>query len=491
MRAEATASEVRGTVKKPVRLISGVHVVSVSLKPGRCLHGRCLYCPGGEDQGTPQSYLSGSPTIARAIPLDYDPWKQVHYRLSQYVAMGHEPTKIELIILGGTFLAYPRSYLEWFVKSCFEAMNHFPKPKPPRLGTPLSHAHAQNEKAKVRCVGLTVETRPDLVTPESIDFLLKLGTTRVEIGVQTVYDDVLERVKRGHTVADVIRATKLLKDAGLKVCYHMMPGLPGSDERRDMEAFRAIFSREEFKPDMLKIYPTLVIPGTELYEMWKRGKYEPLSTEKAVELVAKVKAMVPYWVRINRVQRDLPVSAVAAGVDKGNLRQLVKEYMERRGMECRCIRCREVGHKLLKGEVSLEELESAEAKLFAEKYEASGGLEYFLSFETDGRKVLFGFLRLRKPSEDMFRPEVDERTVFVRELHVYGPEVPVGRKAGKVAVQHKGYGRKLMEEAEKIAAEELDAKKVLVTSGVGVRAYYRKLGYRRYRNSFYMAKRLS
>jgi len=399
--------------------------------------------------------------------------------------MGHRPSKVELIVMGGTFPAMPRDYQEWFVAMCFEAMNRYPAPPPSEPPT-LEEAHARNEGAEVRCVGLTIETRPDWAKPDHVDFMLRLGATKVEVGVQTVYDEVLRRVRRGHTVEDVVEATRVLKDAGLKVTYHMMLGLPGSDLDMDLKAFHTIFSDPRFRPDGLKVYPTLVVPGSELYEMWRRGEYRPLGEEEVVELLCKVKAMVPRWVRIMRVQRDVPAPMIASGVKKGNLREIVARRMEELGLRCQCIRCREVGLSALKRGVDAD---PSDVKLLRERYEASGGVEEFISFEDVRRGLLIGFIRLRKPSERAHRPEVDGNTMLVRELRVYGVQVPIGERA-EGAWQHRGYGSALLAEAERVAREDYDARRVLVTSGVGARPYYRRLGYHRPSGSPYMVKEL-
>lgn len=471
--------------KKPVRIISGVVIVAVMTHPYPCPHGRCIYCPGGIEVGTPQSYVQESPAVLRAKRCNFDPYNQVRSRLLQYVAMGHKPSKVELIIMGGTFPAMPLDYQEWFVTQCLEAMNRFPREKSSRWVS-LESAQKRNEKAKIRCIGLTIETRPDWAKARQIDRFLYLGATRVEIGVQTIYNDILRKVRRGHTVEDTIEATQLLKDAGYKVCYHMMPGLPGSDLDRDLEMFKVIFEDERFRPDMLKIYPTLVIPGTKLYEMWKRGEYQPYSDEELIELIAKIKRMVPEYVRIMRVQRDIPVKYVAAGLKIGNLREVVARYMKARGWRCRCIRCREIGHYILKtGEIPLPE--DSEIVYKRLDYSASGGHEVFLSVEERRRDLIIGFLRLRIPSAAAHRWEVNERTAIIRELHVYGPQVPVGEK-NLFWWQHKGFGRRLLKWAEEIAVDEFDCKKMLIISGIGVREYYRKFGYKKHKNSFYMVK---
>jgi len=459
-------------VKKPVRSISGVVVVAVMTKYFPCPHGRCVYCPKGSGL-TPQSYVDLSPVALRAQRLDYDPYLQTTSRLRAYESMGHEPSKVELIVIGGTFPALPKDYQEWFVKRCFDALNSYPGA--PLESRDIEEAHQMNEGARARCVGLTVETRPDHADKDVADFLLRLGVTRVEVGVQTVYDDVLERIKRGHKVRDVVEATRTLKDAGFKIVYHYMPGLPGVDLERDVEGFKELFENPDFRPDMIKVYPTLVVPGTELYEMWLRGDYKEMDDSKAMEFLLRVKPIIPEWVRVIRIQRAIPSSCVAAGVRSNNLREEVKREMEKLGLKCRCIRCREVGFALLRRGTRPQDLD---LKVKTRVYGASGGLEYFISFEDEGQDLIAGYVRLRMPSRP-WRPELTEKpTAIVRELHVYGPEVPVGCE-NEDAWQHKGLGKKLMAEAERIAVEELGAKRLAVISGVGARPYFYSLGCRR------------
>jgi len=469
-------------VKKPVRMISGVTVVAVMASPYPCPHGKCIYCPGGVDAGTPQSYLRESPAVMRALQYHFDPYEQVRGRLLQYKAMGHKPSKVELIVMGGTFPAMPKSYQEWFIANALEAMNRFPRKKVREPS--LEKAQIKNERAKIRCIGLTLETRPDWSKEKHVDWFLHLGATRIELGVQSIYDDILKLIKRGHTIKDTIEATRILKDAGYKVVYHVMPGLPGSDLDRDLEMIKEIFENPEFKPDMLKIYPTLVIPGTILYSLWKRGIYKSYDQETWIELIAKMKTLIPRYVRIMRVQRDLPLYHIVDGPKIGNLRQVVKEYMAKKGLKCKCIRCREVGHYFLKTGLK----PSSTLKMEKLIYEASMGIEVFLSF-IDDADLIYGFLRLRIPSENAHRWEIDGKTAIVRELHVYGPQIPVGERNSEFW-QHKGLGRKLLFEAEKIAREEFDSRKMLIISGVGAREYYRRFGYRRHKRSFYMVKKL-
>ncbi len=455
-------------VKKPSRTLSGVAIVAIMTSPFPCPHGKCIYCPGGPEKGTAQSYTGHEPAALRAAQYDFDPYLQTRARIEQLNSIGHSTDKIDLIIMGGTFTARPQKYQEWFVKRAFDAMNEYEAKN-------LEEAQLINENAKNRCIGLTVETRPDWFMEKEIDFALKLGATRVELGIQTVYEDILEFVKRGHTIKDSVISTRLAKDAGFKINYHMMPGLPKSTPEKDFQAFKEIFENSDFKPDMLKIYPTLVVKGTELYEMWKRGEYVPYSLDEMVELLIKVISTVPPWVRIQRIQRDIPAKFIEAGVKKGDLRAIVLREMEKRGIRCPDIRCREVGRKRGK-----------KFEIVRREYEASRGKEIFLSYEDKDEDSIAAFLRLRLPSEHAHRSEI-RNAAIVRELKVLGKEVPVGSRE-KEAWQHRGFGRELMYEAERIARDEWGVERVVVISGVGVRNYYRKLGYERL--GPYMAKRM-
>ncbi len=455
-------------VKKPSRTLSGVAIVAIMTSPFPCPHGKCIYCPGGPEKGTAQSYTGHEPAALRAAQYNFDPYLQTRARIEQLNTIGHSTDKIDLIIMGGTFTARPQKYQEWFVKRAFDAMNEYEAKN-------LEDAQLINENAKNRCIGLTVETRPDWFMEKEIDFALKLGATRVELGIQTVYEDILEFVKRGHTIKDSVISTRLAKDAGFKINYHMMPGLPKSTPEKDYQAFKKIFENSDFKPDMLKIYPTLVVKGTELYEMWKRGEYVPYTLEELVELLIKVISTVPPWIRIQRIQRDIPAKFIEAGVKKGDLRAIVLREMEKRGIRCPDIRCREVGRK-----------RGAKFEIVRRDYDASRGKEIFLSYEDKEEDSIAAFLRLRLPSEHAHRPEM-RNAAIVRELKVFGKEVPVGSRE-KEAWQHRGFGRELMNEAERIAREEWGVERVVVISGVGVRNYYRKLGYERL--GPYMAKRI-
>lgn len=446
--------------RKPARKKSGVTVIACMTSPSECPHGKCIMCPGGPDKKlpSPQSYTGKEPAALRGERNDFDPKRQVEDRLRQYKAIGHKTDKVELIVMGGTFPAREWEYQKSFVKGCLDGLNG-------SVSGSLKEAKKINETADIRCIGLTVETRPDYCKEIQLERMLKLGATRVEIGVQTLRDNLLDDINRGHTVKDSIEATKFAKDMGFKVCYHMMPGLPGSSNEEDFKEFKMLFEDERFRPDMLKIYPTLVVEGTELYEMWKNGEYDPLNTNEASKLVAKMKSVVPPYVRIQRVQRDIPSPLVEAGVKKSNLRQYARKSLKNMGLKCDCIRCREAGH-------SNKRIDLSEIEIKVINYDASDGKEYFL--EIGDGSVLVGYARLR----------ICENNVpIIRELKVVGSMTPVDKLSEKY--QHKGYGKRLVDECERIASIEFDSLKVI--SGVGAREYYRNLGYKR--EGHYMMKK--
>ncbi len=449
--------------KNKIRSISGVTIITCITKDYPC-PGSCLYCP--KEANIPQSYLSDEPAIMRAVMVNFDPFSQVKTRLEALRLQNHPRDKIELIILGGTFSALPKRYRENFVKRCLDALNG-------RVAKDLRSAKKMNEKARHRCIGLTIETRPDFINKKEIEYLRYLGVTRVELGVQSTFDNILQLNKRGHKVADTIQATKLLKDAGMKVGYHIMPGLYGSNPQKDLEIFKTIFDDQRFRPDYLKIYPCVVVKEAPLYRLWQRGKYIPYNDKELISLLIKIKRLVPFYVRIHRLIRDIPSSDIVAGNKITKLRQILKE----RKVRCRCIRCREIKDKLIK----------EKPVMFRWDYQASGGREVFLSFETKERRYLLALLRLRIPAPgDTFLPSL-RKAGIIREVHTYGPQVAIGERKND-ASQHKNLGKKLIKEAEKIIKEEFKLPKIAVTSGIGARDYYRKLGYEL--ENEYMSKRL-
>jgi elongator complex protein 3 len=434
--------------------------------------------------------MGREPAAMRAIQHEFDPYSQVHSRLSQLKEIGHDVEKVELIVMGGTFSARSLDYQEWFSKRCLEAMNDFTgkewRDKAWKIGKsspyiPLEEVQKANETADIRNVGITFETRPDWAKEEHVDEFLRLGGTKVELGVQSVYDFVLSRMQRGHGVAEIVRANRVLRDSAFKVGFHMMPHLPGADSELDLRGFKKLFDDQRFRPDYLKIYPTLVTEGTPLYRMWEAGEYQAISDEEAAELVADIKAVLPKWVRLQRIQRDIPAHQIFAGVRKSNLRQLAEEKLREKGGKCRCIRCREVGHNSLRG----RRINEKDIELTVESYEACNGKEHFIAFEDLSADVLIGFTRLRFPAEP-HRVELQD-SALIRELHVYGSMVPVGKGAKREEWQHRGYGKELIEHAEEIASGA-GYRKLSIISGIGAREYYRKLGYEL--DGAYMSKTL-
>jgi elongator complex protein 3 len=449
-------------MKKLARTISGVTPVAAMTRPMKC-PGQCLYCPSFEN--TPRSYTPESPAVFRARRFDYDPRQQVEMRLRVLEEMGHPTDKVELIIMGGTFLAQPLDYQYEFIKGCYDAMNEF-------VSATLPEAKQLNETARHRCTGLCIETRPDWCQQEEVERMLEFGTTRVELGVQTLNDDIYRLVRRGHQVTDVVRATALLKEHGFKVYYHWMPGLPGSTPEIDLELSQKLFADDRFRPDGLKLYPTMVVEGTELERWYQQGRFIPYEFDTMVNLLAEIKLVVPKYTRISRVLRDIPPQFITGG-PRDSLRGLLREKLREWGQECKCIRCREYGHR------ARDNWQIGEPRLKRLDYEASGGREIFLSFE-DEEETLFGLLRLRVQQKPVpvLEGMLAGNLAIIRELHTFGPEVPLAEQRPEAA-QHKGIGRALLREAERIAAGEFQAKQMLVLSGVGARDYYRnESGYR-------------
>jgi len=448
-------------MKKFARTISGVTPVAVMTLPIKC-PGQCIYCPTYST--TPQSYTPESPAVLRARKCDYDTKKQIKLRLKVLSEMGHPTDKVELIVMGGTFLASPKDYQYQFIKDCFDALNG-------EESATLEEAKQLNETANHRCTGLCIETRPDWCGQEEIDRMLEFGTTRVELGVQTLDDKIYRLVRRGHKVEDVVKATTLLKEHGFKVHYHWMPGLPGSTPEEDLELSARLFTDTRFKPDGLKIYPTMVVEGTELEKWYQDGCYQPYDDETMINLIVNIKSLVPKYVRISRVLRDIPAKFIMAGL-KDSLRDVVKQRMMQQAIECKCIRCREYGHRVKNG------WETGEPQLVRMDYEASDGKEIFLSFE-DEKETLFGLLRMRIQSKPIVKlgQESKRNLAIIRELHIYGSEVPLSERKEETA-QHKGLGKALLREAERIASEEFKAQQMVVLSGTGAKEYYRsEFGY--------------
>jgi elongator complex protein 3 len=481
-------------IRRGVRSMSGVAIVTVLTKPYAC-PGKCVYCP--TEAIMPKSYLSNEPAAMRALMNDFDPWRQVETRLRALTENGHDADKIELIVKGGTWSAYAWEYRQWFIKRCFDAANAFGSRRQRRTSS-LAEAHDANETAHHRIIGLTLETRPDWITPDEVIRLRELGCTRVELGVQSVDDRILTLTKRGHDVASVVRAARLLKDAGYKTDFHMMPQLPGATPKSDLAEMREIFDDPRFRPDMIKIYPCVTVELAELHEWWKDGRYVPYPDKDLIEMLVKAKTFVPRYCRISRLIRDIPSTSIVAGNAVTNLRQVVQATMKGRGLRCACLRCREIG-RAIQEEPRLATLKPV---LFDDEYVANAGTEHFLSFEDRKRRAVFAFCRLRIPSfakepggqpldaevAELWKrmPEI-RGAAFVRELHTYGHLVPIAGRDPD-ASQHKGMGKALMAEAERLA-RKAGCRTIAVIAGVGVRGYYRKLGYRR--RGTYMLKTLA
>ncbi|OGN95824.1 MAG: tRNA uridine(34) 5-carboxymethylaminomethyl modification radical SAM/GNAT enzyme Elp3 [Chloroflexi bacterium RBG_13_51_18] len=447
-------------MRKFARTISGVTPLAVMTQPAIC-PGKCVYCPTYQD--APQSYTPESPAVLRAKRFDYDARKQVEARLGTFSEMGHPTDKIELIIMGGTFLAQPVDYQYRFIKECYDGLNGI-------TSTTLEEAKRINETAGNRCTGLCIETRPDWCGQAEIERMLEFGATRVELGVQTLSDDIFRLVNRGHGVEEVVKATALLRAHGFKVYYHWMPGLPGSTPEKDFEMSEQLFSDDRFKPDGLKLYPTMVVQGTELEKWYLEGRYRPYNDEAMIDLIIKIKSIVPKYVRISRVLRDIPSKFITGGL-KDSLRDIVKERMRQEGKECRCIRCREYGHRSLGGR------QIGESHLTRLDYDAAGGKEVLLSFEDDN-ETLFGLLRLRIQAQPVpvLGGEEKGSQALIRELHIFGPEVPLSEKDISAA-QHKGLGKALLRKAECIARDEFGSDRMVILSGTGAKEYYREFGY--------------
>ena len=501
------------TLTKPIRTLSGVAPISLFPIPMKCAHGTCIFCPGGPGShfgDVPQSYTGNEPASRRAKRNNYNAYLQIFNRLEQYHVNNHSPEKVEIIIQGGTFPTYPLEYQEQFLTSIYKSLNDFStifydkkfnnkkfkeffelpadlkneertkrvqeKILSLEIKSNLEKEQKINETSKIRAIAVVVETKPDWCLSNHIDQMLKLGTTRVEVGVQSVYNDILKFNNRGHTIEDTKKSFQLLKDSFLKVTAHMMLGLPKSDREKDIYSFKEIFTNQDFLPDSIKIYPCLVMPGTPLYRLWERKEFTPITTEQAADIISEIKKFIPKWTRVMRVNRDIPTNFTTSGVDRTNLRQYVDIKLKERGIKCNCIRCREPMQK----EISWNNI-----KLNKIQYQSSNGTEVFLSIDDMKNDLILGFCRLRIPFKP-FRKEITNNSAGIRELHIYGSLTQLNEIGN---VQHKGLGKQLLQEAEKISKEEFDCKKLLVISGIGVKQYYKNLGFKY--DGYYMSKQLT
>jgi elongator complex protein 3 len=480
--------------KRKIRTMSGVAPVTVVTKPFPC-PGRCVYCP--TDVRMPKSYLPSQPAAQRAFRQQFNPYTQVFVRLKALMLTGHNISKVELRILGGTWSSYKKSYQTWFVKQCLLAMNEFHEQinsgafddidkvtkrqviktskgedkintvivKPLAKGSlKISQVIKENERAKVRCIGVNIETRPDFINKHEVKRLRSLGVTKVEMGVQTTDDEIQKKTKRGHGLDSVRKATKLLKYAGFKIGYHMMPNLPGATPEFDKQMIKDLFDDFEYQPDYLKIYPCMVVPETELSDIYQKGGFKPYDDQTLFDVLYEEMKAVPYWCRVDRVARDIPADEIEAGSKKSNMRQLIERQMKKEGFTCKDIRAREIGE--LKYDLK-------DIKLIIRSYCASEGFEFFISYEDIRQDKLIGLIRLRINKKNSFLKEL-KNAAIIREVHVYGKQTPVGKSGTQT--QHMGWGQKLMKAAEKIAKEH-NYNKVAVIAGIGTREYYKKRGY--------------
>ena len=457
---------------KPVRSLSGVTTVTVLTGPQPC-PGSCIFCP--QEPGMPKSYLADEPGAARAFQNDFDAYAQVRSRLLSYIAVGHPTDKIELLILGGTWDAYPVEYRERFVQRCLDALNGSDSGS-------LEEAQRWNETAGRRNVGMVVETRPDEITPGAIRDMRRLGVTKVQLGLQSLDDGILDRNCRGHDTAAVRKAFALLRAAGFKMVAHWMPNLLGASPDSDRQDFARLWQEADdglgICPDELKIYPTQLLAGTALYELWQAGEYHPYDTQTLVDIIAELKPTIPEYCRLNRVIRDIPSHHVVAGNKRTSLRQDISAELARRGSQCRCIRCREVRSQLVRPE---------ELDLQDRIYHPAFAEEHFLTFVTPDDR-LAGYLRLSLPAADAPDTGLEDLAgaALVREVHVYGQSLPVG-SGQEGAAQHSGLGTRLLAEAEKLAWQS-GFRRLAVISAIGTREYYRARGY--VGGTLYMVKNL-
>jgi elongator complex protein 3 len=466
-------------IRKPTKSASGVIVVAIMAKPFDCPHGKCIYCPGGVEFNTPLSYTGKEPVTKKAQEVNYDARLQIISKLDRYLMMGHDISKVELVIVGGTFPFMPLEYQSQFVKQCYDALNGHRA-----LSDTLTEAKALNETSKSRCVGFTVETKPDYCKSRHIDIMLDLGITRIEIGVQTLDNAMYKMVNRGHTLVDVFEAFHVAKESGYKIVAHMMPGLPGSTVDKDLQDFRTLFEDPRLMPDMLKIYPTLILKNTGLYRLYQKGSYCSFSEEEFVNLLVEIKRITPSWVRIMRIQREIDPDDIVSGPKSGNIRQLLQMRLKEMGIKCNCIRCREAGLRRLKQS-------NVNPVLKRTDYVSSNGIESFLSLEDEATSSLFGFLRLRKlnnPHREELRTSYGEASAVVRELHVFGQLIDIGKKCDSTSFQHRGHGSRLLKEAEDIVKYDFGLDKISILSSVGTRDYYRKFNY--HLDGPYMSKTL-
>lgn len=456
---------------KPIRTQSGVVPVTLLTKPYPC-PGKCIFCPN--DPKMPKSYLSQEPGAQRAAKNQFDPYHQVTNRLIAFYANGHSTDKVELIVLGGTWSSYPKTYKIWFIKRCFEALNDFIPKKTKKLGVPqisgkstwevLKKVQLKNESAITRCVGLSLETRPDFINKQELVRFRQLGCTKVQIGIQSLDNKVLHLNKRGHTIKETKQAIKLLRLAGFKIQAHWMVNLYGSTPKKDITDFKKLFSQSDYRPDELKLYPCSLIASAELMSYFKKGLWQPYTKAQLLSVLTTILPLVPAYCRVTRVIRDFSADDIVTGNKLSNFRQLVEAEVLKQGKTIKEIRFREIRTR---------KTDPKGFKLKIINYQTSTGIENFLSVVTPKNQIV-AFLRLALPKTKSFITEL-ETSALIREIHVYGPALSLGDKAsGKP--QHLGLGAKLINQA-KILAQAAGFKRLSVISSVGTRAYYRRQGF--------------
>ena len=473
-------------IKRKVRTLSGIANITVMLKAFGC-PGQCIFCPTQE--GMPKSYFSTQPAMLRAVRNNFDAYSQVKARLNGLKTQGHDITKIDIRTAGGTWSSYLPEYQEHFIKSIYFALNEGAGDSLPLEEANQKIADAkledlilENETTESRCVGLWIETRPDWVTHKEIQKLRRFGVTGIELGIQTTNDEVNAFCKRGHGMKESTYATKLARDAGLKICHHLMPNLPTATIESDLQSIKDTFLTDKLQPDYIKIYPCMVVPTTELYDMYQKDKtvHTAYTDDELVDLLIECKKIVPEYCRIIRILRDFPSELVIQGSKTLNLRQVIHD----RGVQCKCIRCREI---------KAENFNYEDIKLRETYYEANQGTEVFIQAEEPNLDKLIGLVRLRMSSTDETTtdiPELQGKTALIRELHVYGQQKSLQKKRGEVLPsksQHQGFGKLLMQKAEEIAKNN-SFEKIAVISAIGTREYYKKLGY--HLEGTYMVKQL-
>lgn len=491
--------KIEGFLRKAnIRNLSGIAVVTSLVKPYMC-PGKCVYCP--TEVRMPKSYIASEPAAARALRLDFSPYQQVKKRIEMLQYNGHNCDKIEYIIKGGTWNAYPVKYQYWFMYESFKGANDLSRKDPigetkeedwqdktlEDLQKAIEEEQAFNETSDHRLIGVTLETRPDAISPKTITHMRNQGCTRIELGLQAPDDTILALIKRGHTVNQFRKAMHMLRQAGFKVDLHFMPDLPGTTAKHDVEMYQEIFDDIGLRPDMIKIYPCTVIKSAELYQWLQDGSYTPYGDAGLFDALLEMKVRTPRYCRISRLIRDIPSDVIEAGNKITNLREALEHELTKRGQKCVCLRCREIGRQ--QKHISPDE----EPQIFVDEYETIGGTEYFISLEDKKRIAVYGFVRLRLPHPgdtntalEELMPEI-KNCAFIRELHVYGTLVKIGAQSD-LDTQHKGLGKKLMATAEQIAKQH-NWHKIAVISGVGVRGYYEKIGYKK--EGTYMTKLLT